>query len=685
MRAFDTETGLITDLCYAPPLVCVSHATDQIKDIFKWNGEGLPPEGVPRDPKPQLRAWLREALCGHNTAYDTVVFAANMPELIPDIFEAYERGLVHDTMLRQKLLDIALGCFRWDYSGETPKRVNYHLIDLTHRHLGYARSKGEDTYRLRYIELYNVPLESWPAAATEYAIEDSADTLAVYNAQERHREAIRAASGLDVLADEASQCRKAFWLQLVSAWGMQVHPEKIATLAKALSDEVLEIRTILSGEPTGAIEIDHRDNCEHEGCLVCEMLAEDAASDSVLIRRDVKKKTGEVKYVRDTAVAGARMLRIAAEQGREVAMTRGGTKPKADGTLAPPKVKLDEESCEDSDDPILRGYAHYSKLSTILNKDVHAMLAGEIHGNYDSLVATGRTSCRGQGKGKGMNLQNPPRKGGVRECFAPRAGMTYCFIDLDIAELRAVAQVCINLGIHSRLAEALNAGQDPHLILAAMIMGISYEDAVTKYKAGDMSVTDARQIAKSCNFGFAGGMGAKKFRTYLKANSGRVVSLEEAQFYRNAWLSTWPEFHAYFAYHASLVEANRPLVQHYSGRVRSNLTFSEACNTEFQGLIADAMAAAGWRVARMMYDVTRGNVLFGSRMVNFVHDELICEVPEAIAHECAQEIQRIVLEEVGRFLPNVPPKATPYLANTWSKKAKPVYDNGRLVPWQMAA
>jgi hypothetical protein len=35
----------------------------------------------------------------------------------------------------------------------------------------------------------------------------------------------------------------------------------------------------------------------------------------------------------------------------------------------------------------------------------------------------------------------------------------------------------------------------------------------------------------------------------------------------------------------------------------------------------------------------------------------------------------------NEFLPNVPARVEPLLARCWSKKSKPVYSNGRLVPW----
>ena len=35
----------------------------------------------------------------------------------------------------------------------------------------------------------------------------------------------------------------------------------------------------------------------------------------------------------------------------------------------------------------------------------------------------------------------------------------------------------------------------------------------------------------------------------------------------------------------------------------------------------------------------------------------------------------------NEFLPAVPARVEPLLARCWSKKSKPVYKDGRLVPW----
>lgn len=700
--AFDTETALITDVILAPQLVCTTWAVNtpaRAEGIFKWDGEGCAALGTHGDPVATIAGWFTHAMpIGHNTAFDTVVLVNAYPALISIIFDAYERGVVRDTGIRDKLLNNALGKFRWDRrpNGDT-KRVNYFLSDCADRWLGYKLAKGEDTWRLRYIELHGVPLGQWPRAAIDYAISDARATVDIHEGQERFRRDFFRHHGLDPLINEADQCRAAFALQLTGAWGMRVMPHKIGELAAKLQEESDEIRTILTMEAIDEVEASHAD-CEHDGCVVCAMLAEIATADldEPLIRIEHYKagpKKGEIKkYTKNVEAARARMLAVC------------GWAALADGTYAPidpneyqplkwtgggkgkPSVSLDKEACEDSDDPILQGFAEYTKIGGVLNKDVPSMLVGEIHGNFDPLVATGRTSCRGSGVGKkkGMQLQNPSRKAGVRECFGPRDGTDFCFIDLDTAELRAFAQVCINLGIPSRMAQALNAGADPHVILASSLMRISYEEALRRHNEGDPEVTAKRQTAKSANFGFLGGMGWKKFRTYVKAATGKLISEEEAKFLRAVWLQTWPEAKLYFDYISHVTRTSCTIVQHYSGRIRAGGNFSELANTLFQGLIADAIKAAMWRLCRLMYDPTQRSVLFGSRIVNMVHDEFITEVPKAIGHECAQEIQRVVLAETGRYLPDVPPRATPYLSRTWCKRAKPVYDEtGRLIPWHI--
>jgi hypothetical protein len=284
------------------------------------------------------------------------------------------------------------------------------------------------------------------------------------------------------------------------------------------------------------------------------------------------------------------------------------------------------------------------------------------------------------------NLQNPRRQIGVRECFVPRPGFVYAACDYDKAELHTLSQVCLKILGYSRLAERLNQGFDPHLDMGAQMLGITYEEAKARKAEGDPEVKDARQSAKVANFGFPGGMGIKGFREYARTGYGVELSENQAKQLRENYLATWPEMNDYFAWVKALCgDAGVCTIKHlFSGRVRGLITYTVACNSFFQGLAADGAKAALFEVARRQYsDPT--SYLFGSRTVNFIHDELLVEVPEHIAHEAATELQTAMIEAFNPWVPDVPVRAGVSLMRRWSKNAEPVWVDGRLVPWEDAA
>lgn len=86
----------------------------------------------------------------------------------------------------------------------------------------------------------------------------------------------------------------------------------------------------------------------------------------------------------------------------------------------------------------------------------------------------------------------------IRECFIPRAGWLYCSTDYSMLEACTLAQVTYSWFGYSKMREAINAGQDLHLRLAARIKGVTYEEAQALRKAGDSEIKNLRQAAKPC-------------------------------------------------------------------------------------------------------------------------------------------------------------------------------------------
>jgi DNA polymerase I-like protein with 3'-5' exonuclease and polymerase domains len=121
------------------------------------------------------------------------------------------------------------------------------------------------------------------------------------------------------------------------------------------------------------------------------------------------------------------------------------------------------------------------------------------------------------------------------------------------------------------------------------------------------------------------------------------------------------------------------------GRFRGGCRYTEFSNSLFQGLAADLAKHALWLVTKACY-VQPQSPLFGSRPVNFVHDELVTEIPDNDrAHDAVMEQERIMIKAARGFLPDISNiECETVLARCWSKAAKPVRDaQGRLIPWDL--
>ena len=556
-------------------------------------------------------------LVGHNVAYDFGVLVSAWPHLMPLVFAKYERNEVTDTGIREKLLHIAMGIYR-----------------------GFERTDGRWTKLLYSLEALaerhlekvlqkdgtNSPRLRY-AEVRDIPLEWWPEEFRSYAIEDATipREIYRLQEeGRDWLEDEYRQSRAEWWLHLMSCWGLRTDAKGVEQFAREIQRE--------------------HDDTAH-----------------MLIQEGLMRENGS----RNTKAAYRRMVEVCEAEGLEVITTKTG------------KPKLDADCCERSGDPVLRGYAQISSLKKKLSTDVPLLEQGvsiPIQPRFETLLETGRTSSS-------PNVQNLPRKGGMRECFVPREGNVFAAADYSQFELRTVSQVCLNVFGFSKQAEALNAGFDPHLEIARRIVGCSYQEALERKAEPD--VDNARQVGKVANFGFPGGLGIARFVDYARIGYGVEVTEEQAAALKSYWFEAWPEFRDYFQWVGSQCDQSVPRIrQFYSERYRANVSFCEACNSFFQGLAADAAKAAGFLIAKACY-VDRSSPLFGCRPVNFVHDEFIVEAPEDQASDAAVELARLMVEGASPFLPDVPPLAEPYLMRRWSKRAKPVFGpEGRLIPWE---
>ena len=240
----------------------------------------------------------------------------------------------------------------------------------------------------------------------------------------------------------------------------------------------------------------------------------------------------------------------------------------------------------------------------------------------------------------------------------------YVGADYSTAELVALAQVCLNLGYDSKMAQAISEGRDLHLALAADLAGVSYEQALKLRADKDPQILKLRKLAKVPNFGLSGGLGASGLVGFAKGY-GLNITEREAQDLKRAWFSRWPEMRLYFDKVKGDVTRGY-LTHHYSGRRRGGIGFTDGANSYFQGLVADGAKCALYNVVRACW-MQPESALFSARPVLFIHDEIIIEAPEGRASVAADELARLMIQGIKPFLPDLPIEVEAWCSRIWTK------------------
>jgi DNA polymerase-1 len=706
----DTETHAITPGELAPPIVCLTAAA---AGAYPW---ALPPPGEDVVVESDARGWWaiytgeaiadawawfeqealakRALLIFQNAAFDLAVLAQHVGIRVYDLLD---NDCIADTMIREMLLAIAEARFEWDRrSGET-KRAEYNLAALVRTYFGVDISETKndpDAWRLRYKELDGVPATKWPMAAISYALDDARWALSVYIAQAKPQYGGANAVLVDengVVTDEYNQMRNAWGLHCTGAWGVVSDPDATAEWAHFVRQKAAEATEVAS--MAGILRPLEHWRQKNGGCRVCKQPGPflDFRDANGVSKCPACGSPG--KRSKNMAVFRARVTAAYEKLGKEPPLTDGGK-------TGNKQVSTDRDCLEQSGDDLLEQYAALGTYMTYLQTFVPILERGSrkvMNPRWNILVETGRISCAEP------NLTNPPRAGGFRACFVPRPGWYYCSVDYDMAELKAMGQIQLEWFGHSALADALNAGLDPHLVLGADILAMKWGRPVTyaeikavpkdknhpNYEAVH-GAQGARQLAKIGNFGFMGGLGAESFMDYARTGYGVRLTKEDATMIRQAWLNRWVEMAQYFAVISAATEAigEFTVLHLVSQRQRGGCGYTQGCNSYFQGLIADTAKRALYEVWKAAHDPK--SPCYGIRPVLFVHDEIISEIPgEALGWSpertsaAADEQARIMKDVQKRYMPDMAPGASPALMDRWHKGVDSVRDaNGILQVWQ---
>ena len=712
---FDTETALIEG--HEVPELALATASDGV-DHFVIHPDRL---------AEFIRLHRDKHFVAHNSAFDHRVVVKHLESrgeagALEDWWGVVDANRLHDTMLLDQLV-------RLGRDDTSPRDRD--LGAVAAEHAGLELDKA-DPYRLRYAEFIGQDWGCVDRGFFDYAIKDPIATLAAYEALAIEAEAIMAAQGLDPAAiagrhgplGENYQVKGSIALAAMTRLGMAVDPDRVAEARRAVLVQIRAYAAELSAIP-GTEELFHKDR---GGCVV-----ERPSTPAPSIRQDQLRR-----------LLCEHADRVAAETGLQVptAKTKGGLISIAAGAWEPLAPF----------DPLIRAWLEMEGAAKSY-QFLAGLDAAVVHPEY-GLARTGRATCWAP------NIQQMPRKGGFRESFVARPGFVLVILDYRFSELRTLAAVCEARFGESRLAEVIRAGVDPHVYTAAMLAGMEPDDFKLLASANDPAdrerYGELRQKAKAINFGIPGGLGAAALVAYALAQYGVVMSLAEAEAFRNRLVEdVYPELGLYLADDgmetlarnlkaspaecwarldwkgdrsgavaggvrnvvggktrkadgtpykqrylrgtwAALIGLNRdpelaPLlaarlggealrdrlfrgdVATLTGRVRGRVGFTQARNTPFQGLAADGAKLALYRLVRAGY-----------RVVAFVHDEVVIELPQDADHAAeALRVESIMNRAMESLTGGVPVECEYALARCWSKEAKAVFDaEGRLIPFE---
>jgi hypothetical protein len=655
--SFDCESYLIQPGLMFPKVVCWSVV------FGNYQGEILQQHVYSAEIGAKLIQTALAAglkMVAHYAAFD-VAANINLTSTLENAkawFDAYENGQVACTKVREKMHDIARG-YKFKPCPHTgkPRIVDPRLYSLKTLAWDYLKilvdgKDGADAWRLRYSELDGIPPEKWPLAAYSYSLLDSVYAFQVFLAQENR---------FGTPANCEFQQRADLAATFMSAWGLRSDPERVALFENYLENKMStlweELEKVKIMVPSGVTK-----------------KPVDAQGRNALL--SYNKLTG--KPTIDQGVLG-----------HLVSVSFGGSPPLTDTG----RPKTDSETLSVCNHPALQLLAESQSAKHRINTYLPPLKQGvtvPINPQYDVCKDTGRFSSFNP------NIQNQPRNGAVRPCYVSRPGYVFCNLDYDQIELCVLANTLFDWFGSSAMADALRNARDLHSDFALEILAaetgqrISYEDFVSclKGKFGKEWKDKAkfyRQLAKVCNFGFPGGLGAATFVTYA-VGYGVTVTEDMARKLKRLWQTKWPEMTLYFArIGAMIVEGiGATIVQPYSERVRGQTDYCAACNQFFQGGAADGAKQALWEMIVACF-TNPLSPLFGSRVVFAVHDEFMLEIPDkspAFRHAAAYEAKKIMISGMQKFCPHVPVSCDPVLIRHWYKNAEQVFDSeGLLDVW----
>jgi DNA polymerase I-like protein with 3'-5' exonuclease and polymerase domains len=714
--AFDTETDLVELKQQIPRLALASASAGEQDNCL------VHPDDIGRF----ILAHRDLHFVCHNAAFDFWVLEQHLRlRGEEDARLAWWAVVVDNRLHDSMLLDMLVRLARND---SFPEQRNLAVIAREYAHLEISK---DDPYRMRYGEIIGEDWGEVEAGFFSYAIKDAIVTRLAYARLRTEAQALAddfLRDGSDVLpqaADrfglltESVQVKKAIALAQVSRNGMCVDLEAVRDGEAELLRHLDEVTTRLRAVCPELYKTDK------QGGLRCTKAGAPSKS--------AKALGNQLARVREE-------LREQAGVEPNVPLTGKTKKPTT-------STKFWAEYAEQH--PFLRAWVEAEELAKLLQFFRH-LHEGTVHPGYTTLVRSGRTSCR-EPNIQQIPREGPLRPTFIASPGYYLLAVDYSYIELrtlaatclqrygrsDMAEvIKAGTDPHVNtaammLGLPLEEFKAWKNDpqrQDDYKAARQASKAVNFgvpgglgAESLARYARATYGVSLTTEEARERRERLTGtiyrelglylaedahALVARNLKAPLKAVRDKLGDLHltsirkvlegnptkqdgqpyKEPFVRSVWkglrsLNRNPDLAEALANELPGKELAARVchagVATLTGRIRGRVRYSAARNTPFQGLAADGAALA-------LFDLVQQ----GFRVVGFIHDEVLVELPDEGGFVSEAKVRRV--EEImcrameGVLVGGIPVGSEAVLSRRWDKKAKLVVQDGRVVPWEPA-